>query len=384
MEAAGFSGMLFTEGHQVPWMNIAAASMAAPSLHFSTGIAIAFARSPMISAEIAWELAQNTKGKFRLGLGSQVKAHIVRRYASPFDKPAAQMKDYVLATKACLSAFRREGPLKHEGKYYNLSLLTEQWTPPRHEYEDVKVDISAVGPIMTRVAGEVADGIHVHPMHSMHYIKHRLLPGLAEGAARAGRDPSKIDKIIPVIVAAGDTPEERATSIKEAKTTIAFYGATPNYAFQFDDLGYTGLRDQLRDCLKTGDSAKQPVADHRRDPRPVRRGGALGRRRRPHDRALQGHRLAPRDLPRLALAQCRSEDPRALGRGGARRAQGGLASAAASPVHKRPRRVDGSDADAIGISASSVRVSGTPPSTHHTAARCRHQMLREFRKLPLK
>jgi probable F420-dependent oxidoreductase len=230
--------------------------MAAPSLHFSTGIAIAFARSPMVSAEIAWELAQNTGGKFRLGLGSQVKAHIVRRYAGTFDKPAAQMKDYVLATKACLAAFRREAPLQHDGRYYKLSLLTEQWTPPRHAHEDVKVDISAVGPIMVRVAGEVADGIHVHPMHSMHYIENRLLPGLAEGAARAGRDPATIDKIIPVIVAAGDTPEERALSVKEAKTTIAFYGATPNYAFQFDDLGYTGLRDQLRDCLKTGDSAR--------------------------------------------------------------------------------------------------------------------------------
>ena len=166
------------------------------------------------------------------------------------------MKDYVQAVKACLSAFRREGPLQHDGPYYKLSLLTEQWTPPRHDYEDIKVDISAVGPIMVRVAGEVADGVHVHPMHSMHYIRNRLLPGLAEGAARAGRDPAKIDKIIPVIVAAGDTPEERAPPIKEAKTTIAFYGATPNYAFQFDDLGYTGLRDQLRDCLKTGDSAR--------------------------------------------------------------------------------------------------------------------------------
>lgn len=256
VEAAGFSGMLFTEGHQVPWMNIAAASLAAPSLHFSTGIALAFPRSPMITAEIAWELAQNTRGRFRLGLGSQVKAHIIRRYASTFDKPAAQMKDYVLATKACLSAFRREAPLQHDGRYYKLSLLTEQWTPPRHAYEDVKVDISAVGPLMLRVVGEVADGVHVHPMHSMHYIKERLLPGIAEGAARAGRDPAKIDKIIPVIVAAGDTPEERALSVKEAKTTIAFYGATPNYAFQFDDLGYTGLRDQLRDCLKTGDSAR--------------------------------------------------------------------------------------------------------------------------------
>jgi len=226
VEAAGFSGMLFTEGHQVPWMNIAAASLAAPALHFSTGIAIAFARSPMISAQIAWELAQNTRGRFRLGLGSQVQAHIVRRYASPFDKPAPQMKDYVLAVKACLAAFRREAPLKHDGPYYKLSLLPEQWTPPRHGFEDVKVDISAVGPIMLRVAGEVADGVHVHPMHSMHYIKNRLLPGIAEGARRA------------------------------AKTTIAFYGATPNYAFQFDDLGHTGLREKLRDCLRTGDNER--------------------------------------------------------------------------------------------------------------------------------
>ena len=256
VEATGFSGMLFTEGHQVPWMNIAAASLAAPSLHFSTGIALAFPRSPMITAEIAWELAQNTRGKFRLGLGSQVKAHITKRYASMFDKPAAQMKDYVQAVKACLTAFRREAPLQHDGPYYKLSLLPEQWTPPRHDNEDVKVDISAVGPIMVRVAGEVADGVHVHPMHSMHYIKERLLPGLAEGAARAGRDAAKIDKIIPVIVAAGNTPEEQATPIKEAKTTLAFYGATPNYAFQFDDLGYTGLRDELRECLRSGDSAR--------------------------------------------------------------------------------------------------------------------------------
>ena len=253
VEGAGFSGMLFTEGHQVPWMNIAAASLAAPALHFSTGIAIAFARSPMVSAEIAWELAQNTKGKFRLGLGSQVKAHIERRYAGRFYKPAPQMKDYVLAVKACLRAFRREGRLAHDGPYYKMNLLPEQWTPPRHAYEDVKVDISAVGPYMLRVAGEVADGVHVHPMHSQHYIKTHLLPGVAEGARRAGRDPKEVDLIVPVIVAAGDTPEERAAAVGEAKTTIGFYGATPNYAFQFDDLGFEGTSARLNERLKAGD-----------------------------------------------------------------------------------------------------------------------------------
>ena len=257
LEGAGFSGMLVTEGSQVPWMVIAAAAMAAPSLGFSTGIAVAFPRSPMMSAQIAWELARNTQGRFRLGLGSQVKAHITRRYASLFDKPAPQMKDYLGAVRACLKAFRREGPLQHDGPYYQLSLLPEQWTPARHDYEDVKIDISAVGPYMTRVAGELADGIHVHPMHSMPYIQNRLLPDLAVGAARSGRDAADIDLIVPVMAVPGDSPEEQAPGVLRAKTQIGFYGATPNYAFQFDDLGYDGMRDKLRVHLKSGDDDVQ-------------------------------------------------------------------------------------------------------------------------------
>jgi len=312
-EAAGFSGMLFTEGHQVPWMNITAAALAAPSLHFSTGIAIAFARSPMIAAEIAWELAQNTRGRFRLGLGSQVKAHITRRYASPFDKPAPQMKDYVQAVKACLKAFRREGPLQHDGPYYKLSLLTEQWTPSRHDHEDVKVDISAVGPLMLRVAGEVADGVHVHPMHSMPYIRNRLLPGLADGAARAGRDPAGIDKIIPVIVAAGNTPEEQALPIKEAKTTLAFYGATPNYAFQFDDLGYSGLQEELRDCLRSNDGARSErlISDEILD-----QFGVVAKWDDVADKMIERYRGIARRLVIYLASHWREVDPKILERWG--------------------------------------------------------------------
>ena len=252
VESAGVSGMLFTESGQVPWMMIAAAAQAAPSLHHSTGIAVAFPRSPMISAQIAWELAANTKGKFRLGLGSQVRPHIVRRYGVEFDHPAKRMRDYILAVKAALRAFRGEERLEHDGPFYKLNLLPPQWSPPRHDYEDIKVDMSAVNPLMLKVTSEVADGLHVHPMHSIPYIKNRVIPTISEGAKNAGRNLADIDLIVPVLAVAGDTPEERATLAREAKGMIGFYGATPGYAFQFDDLGYEGTRLKLAEALRSG------------------------------------------------------------------------------------------------------------------------------------
>ncbi|MGH9134504.1 MAG: TIGR03617 family F420-dependent LLM class oxidoreductase [Ilumatobacteraceae bacterium] len=253
LERVGFSGMLFTETSQVPWMQIAAAATAAPTLTFSTGIAVAFPRSPMVSAAIAWEIAQNTGGRFRLGLGSQVKAHVKRRYGAEFAPPGPRLRDYVLAVKACFRAFRGEEKLNHEGPYYRLNLLPPQWAPARHDFDDVKVDISAVGPYMTRMAGEVADGVHVHPFHSMQYIEQRLLPAVADGAGGAGRDPSAVDLIVPVFAVPGDTHEERAPLVQIAKSQIAFYGSTPNYAFQFDDLGFEGTTGRLGERLKAGD-----------------------------------------------------------------------------------------------------------------------------------
>ncbi len=249
---AGFSGLLFTETSQVPWMQIAMAATAAPELSFTTGIAVAFPRSPMVSAAVAYELAHNTGGRFRLGLGSQVKAHIERRYSSEFDRPAARLRDYVRAVKACWRAFGGDERLAHDGEFYPMSLLPRDWAPPPHDYE-MKVDISAVGPLMTTVAGEVADGVHVHPFHSMHYIEQRLLPTLAKGAEGSGRSVDEIDLIIPVFACPGDSPEERETYVATARRQIAFYGSTPNYNFQFDDLGFEGTTGAIRSKMKAGD-----------------------------------------------------------------------------------------------------------------------------------
>ena len=251
LQDAGFSGMLYTETSQVPWMQITAAALAAPDLYFTTGIAVAFPRSPMVSAAVAYEIAGNTGGRFRLGLGSQVKAHVTRRYSSEFG-PAARLRDYVEAVKASWRAFNQEERLAHEGEFYNLSLLPRDWSPTAHDYE-MKVDISAVGPLMTKVAGEVADGIHVHPLHSMTYIENRLAPAVAEGTAKSGRSVDDVDLIIPVFACPGDTPEERAGYVARARRQIAFYGSTPNYAFQFEDLGFESTTSRIREKMKAGE-----------------------------------------------------------------------------------------------------------------------------------
>jgi probable F420-dependent oxidoreductase len=252
---AGMAGMLFTETSTTPWMSLAIAATAAPELELSTGIAVAFPRSPMIAAAAAWELAGNTGGRFRLGLGTQVRAHVERRYGAEFDRPGPRLRDYVRAVRACLDAFAGRAPLHYEGEFHRLTLLPAAWTPPRHDFPDVPIDVSAVGPWMCAMAGEVADGVHVHPLHSVHYLRERLLPKVADGAALAGREVSDVDLIVPVFVVAGDTPEERAPLLRRAREQIAFYGSTRNYAFQFDDLGFPGTSARLNELLKAGDQA---------------------------------------------------------------------------------------------------------------------------------
>ena len=255
IDNAGFSGIVFTEMRQPPWLSIAAAHQAAPDLHLATGIAVAFPRSPMLTAQIGWELAEATHGRFRLGLGSQVRAHIERRYGVEFDPPVARMRDYVLAVRASWAAFRDDAPLAHDGRFYRLSLLPAMGRPRRHGYEQLEVDIAAVGDAMVAVAGEVADGVHVHPLHSVPYLNDKLLPALAKGAASAGRSAIDVDLMIPVFAAPGDTPEARAALVQRCRMQIAFYGSTRNYAFQFDDLGFDGTSARLNERLKAGDMA---------------------------------------------------------------------------------------------------------------------------------
>src|SRR6478736_5572684 len=253
-QASGFSGLLFTETGRTAYLNAAVASQAAPGLELSTGVAVAFPRSPFVTAATAWELQEATGGKFRLGLGTQVRTHVVRRYGVDFEHPGPRLRDYVLAVKACFAAFRT-GTLEHRGDFYSLDFITPQWSPGPIDAPDPKVDIAAVNPWMLRMAGEVADGIHVHPLGEPGYLARHVLPNVAAGAEKAGRSPADIDTIIPAMTIIGDTDEERHNEREFVRASMSFYGSTPNYAFIWDEAGFEGTTARLREKQKAGDMA---------------------------------------------------------------------------------------------------------------------------------
>jgi probable F420-dependent oxidoreductase len=229
--------------------------MAAPGLDIGTGIAVAFPRSPMVTAGVAWELAEATEGRFRLGLGTQVKAHITRRYSSEFASPGPRLKDYVLAVRAIFRAFQGEERLDYQGEFYKHTLMPAMWSAGKIVHPDVPIDVSAVGPWMLAMAGEVADGIHVHPFHSSKYLDDVLAPRVHTGAERVGRDGSDVDLLIPIFTIVGDTEAERATWRAAAKQQISFYGSTANYSHMFDLHGFDGTSAKLNKLLKAGDLA---------------------------------------------------------------------------------------------------------------------------------
>lgn len=253
-QSAGFSGLLFTETGRTAYLNAAVASQAAPGLELSTGVAVAFPRSPFVTAAVAWELQEATKGRFRLGLGTQVRTHVVRRYGAAFERPGPRLRDYLLAVKACFAAFR-SGTLEHHGDFYDLDFITPQWSPGPIDAPDPKVDIAAVNPWMLRMAGEVADGVHVHPIGEPGYLARHVLPTVAEGAAKAGRSPSDIAIIVPVMTIVGDNDEERDQQREAVRASMAFYGSTPNYAFIWDEAGFEGTTARIREKQKAGDYA---------------------------------------------------------------------------------------------------------------------------------
>ena len=220
IEEAGFGSVWWTDSGRSAYLACTASALATDRLQIGTGIAVAFARSPMATAGIAWELADATNGNFVLGLGSQVKSHIERRYSADFAPPGPRMKEYVESVKAIFRAFRGEEKLAYEGKYYNFSLLPGAWSPGPIDVPDPPVYISAVLPYMSRLVGEVADGIHVHPFHSPEYVRDVQRKAIEEGLARSGRSLDDITFSCPIMTSIGDTDEELSKTREHARLMI--------------------------------------------------------------------------------------------------------------------------------------------------------------------
>lgn len=251
-QAAGFSGVVITEAGRTAYLSCAAAALAA-DIDVLTGVAVAFPRSPMVTAQVAWELADTTGGRFRLGLGTQVRAHIERRYGTAFDRPGPRMRDYVLALRAIFAAFGGPSPLQHEGEFWSFSLLPEMWSPGPIAAPDPPIDLAAVNPWMLRMAGEIADGVHVHPLNTPTYLRDTVTPNLHVGATSAGRNLTDLEVIVPTFAAPGSTSDEVGEWREMARMQVAFYGSTPNYAFIFDQLGREGTTERIRERQKAGD-----------------------------------------------------------------------------------------------------------------------------------
>ena len=252
--AAGLSGLVVTEAGRTAYLTCGALAVAA-DIDVLTGIAVAFPRSPMVTASVAWELAQASQGRFRLGLGAQVRAHVMRRYGSDYDPPGPRLREYVLAVKQIFESFRTGTPLAVEGEFYALSLLPPMWAPGPIDVPDPPIDVAAVNPWMLRMAGQVADGVHVHPLNHTTYLRETVLPELGAGAARSGRSVDDLEVIVPAFLCVGDTEEEQHTWREMARVQVAFYGSTPNYAFIFEQLDREGTTERIRERQRAGDVA---------------------------------------------------------------------------------------------------------------------------------
>jgi len=226
----GYDGFFTAETSHDPFLPLVLANRAAPNLDLGTGIAVAFPRSPTITAQTTWDLAALSGGRFILGLGTQVKGHIVRRFGGEWLPPGPRMRDYLLALRAIFRSWQEGTPLNHEGEYYKLSLMTPFFNPGPIDHPDVRIAIAGVGPYMARLAGEMCQGFHVHPFHTVRYLDDVVLPNIAKGAARSGRPIDDVQRITTVFVVTGRTASEVEQAMEPVRNQIAFYASTPNYA----------------------------------------------------------------------------------------------------------------------------------------------------------
>jgi probable F420-dependent oxidoreductase len=245
-EDMGFGALWTTDANQNPIFPLLLAAEHTRRIQLGTAILVAFARSPMDVAYQAWDMARYSKGRFLLGLGTQVPAHITRRFGMDWKKPAAQaLKEYVEALRAIWRAWQTGERLNYRGQFYKLTLMSPFFDPGPHDYFNIPIYTAGVNMRMCRLAGEVSDGFHVHPFHTRRYLQEVVRPAIAEGAAAAGRKVSDVEISGSIFVTPGHTQAEMDGTAEFVRQQIAFYASTPSYAHVMDLHGWSDTREKL-------------------------------------------------------------------------------------------------------------------------------------------
>jgi len=245
LEAAGYDGAFTYETSHDPFLPLVAAAERTTTLRLGTGVAIAFARTPMVLAMVGRDLQDASRGRFTLGLGSQIRPHITRRYSMPWSRPAARMRELVLAIRAIWDAWDGTAPLDFRGEFYTHTLMTPVFNPGPHQFGRARLHVAGVGPKMVAVAGGVGDGLVTHPFATRQSLEQLVLPAL-------GHTPPGFELVVVCMVATGATGADLDASVEAARGQLAFYGSTPAYAPVLDLLGRGDLHQRLNALSKEG------------------------------------------------------------------------------------------------------------------------------------
>ena len=252
LTSTGIAGLFTFEGPHDVFLPLAASAAAGVETDLMTNVAIALPRSPMHLANLAYDLQLMSRGRFRLGLGSQIRPHIEHRYGSTWDRPAARMREWVGAVRAILTSWQEGSQLDFRGEFTRHTLMPPTFSPGPNPYGVAPVLLGALGPIMTRTAAEVADGLLVMPFHSHRHVRERTLPAVEEGLARAGRSRADFAIHPQAIVAMGRTEAEVEAADAGVRGLLAFYGSTPAYRPVLDVEGWGELQPELNRLSKAG------------------------------------------------------------------------------------------------------------------------------------
>jgi probable F420-dependent oxidoreductase len=252
-EAAGYDCLWTSETQHDPFLPLTVAATATSSIKLGTSIAVAFSRSPMVIAQTAWDIQKASKGRLILGLGSQVKAHIQRRFSVKFERPGPKLREVVLALRAIWDCWQNGTPLRFQGEFYKFDLMTPFFNPGPIAHPKIPIYIAGVNAYMCRMAGEVCDGLHVHPFHTPKYLREFVHPAVEEGFRISGRSREYFCYATACFVMVGDTERERAENAEAVRQQIAFYASTRTYEPVLAAHGWEAVGPELHQKSLEGD-----------------------------------------------------------------------------------------------------------------------------------